>query len=92
MILAAVTSTISALVGLTALWAFFSNQRKSHDAKVIRDAEILNRIASIEYQVNNNGGASMKDTVDKIWKSVNKLDAKLERHLGYHAALGETDA
>lgn len=92
MILAAVTSTISALVGLTALWAFFSNQRKSHDQKVIRDAEILNRIASIEYQVNNNGGASMKDTVDKIWKSVNKLDAKLERHLGYHAALGETDA
>lgn len=92
MILAAVCSTISALVGLTALWAFLSNQRKSHDQKVIRDAELLNRIASIEYQVNNNGGASMKDTVDKIWKSVNKLDAKLERHLGYHAALGETDA
>ena len=92
MILAAVCSTISALVGLTALWAFFSNQRKTHDSKVIRDAELMNRLASIEYQVNNNGGKSMKDTVDTIWKSVNKLDAKLERHLGYHSALGETDA
>ena len=92
MILAAVCSTISALVGLTALWAFFANQRKVHDSKVIRDAELMNRLTSIEYQVNNNGGSSMKDTVDNIWKSVNKLDAKLERHLGYHAALGEVDA
>lgn len=92
MILAAVTSTISALVGITALWAFVSNQRKAHDSKVIRDTELLNRLAAIEYQVNNNGGSSMKDTIDQIWKSVRKLDTKLERHLGYHAALGETDA
>lgn len=92
MILATITSTISALVGLTALWAFFSNQRKAHDARIIRDTEMVNRLASIEFQVNNNHGSSMKDTVDNIWKSVNKLDAKLERHLGYHAALGEHDA
>lgn len=92
MILTAVTSTISALVGLTAIWAFFSNQRKAHDSRIIADAEMVNRLAAIEYQVQNNGGGSMKDTVDNIWKSVNKLDAKLERHLGFHAALGETDA
>ena len=92
MILATVASVISALVGLTALYAFASNQRKTHDSKVIRDAEMMNRLAAIEYQVNNNGGSSMKDTVDQIWKSVRKLDTKLERHLGYHAALGETDA
>lgn len=92
MIFAAITSTISALVGLTALWAFFSNQRKTHDAKIIRDAEMINRLAAIEYQVQNNGGGSMKDTVDQIWKSVNKLDAKLERHIGFHAGIGDFDA
>lgn len=92
MILATVASVISALVGLTALYAFLSERTKAHDSKVIRDAELMNRLAAIEYQVNNNGGSSMKDTVDQIWKSVRKLDTKLERHLGYHAALGETDA
>lgn len=91
MIIAAVASVISSLVGMTALVTFFSVRRKEHDAKVLKEAELLARLDSIQYQVNNNGGASMKDTVDQIWKSVRNLDTKIERHLGFHAALGEVD-
>lgn len=91
MILATVTSIISALVGMTALLTFFKTTQKSHDERVRREADLLARLDSIQYQVNNNGGSSMKDTVDQIWSSVRKLDTKLERHLGFHAALGEID-
>lgn len=91
MLLATITSVISALVGLTAIIAFFQQTRKSHDERIRREAELAAKLDSIQYQVNNNGGASMKDTVDQIWKSVRKLDTKLERHLGFHAALGEID-
>lgn len=91
MLLATITSIISAVVGLTAIVAFFQQTRKSHDERIRREAELAAKLDSIQYQVNNNGGASMKDTVDQIWKSVRKLDTKLERHLGFHAALGEID-
>lgn len=91
MIIAIVASCISSLVGVTALVTFFSTRRREHDAKILKEAEILARLDSIQYQVNNNGGASMKDTVDQIWKSVRNLDTKIERHLGFHAALGEID-
>lgn len=91
MLLATITSIISALVGLTAIAAFFQQSRKAHDERIRREAELVAKLDSIQYQVNNNGGASMKDTVDQIWKAVRKLDTKLERHLGFHAALGEID-
>jgi hypothetical protein len=91
MILATITSTISALVGLTVIITFFVNGRKAHDERVAKEALVIARLDSIQYQVNNNGGASMKDTVDSIWKSVRQLDTKIERHLGFHAALGELD-
>jgi len=91
MIIATITSVISALVGITVIVTFFLNGRKAHDERVAREAQVMARLDSIQYQVNNNGGASMKDTVDQIWKSVRQLDTKIERHLGFHAALGEVD-
>ena len=91
MIIATITSAISALVGLTVIFTFISSTRKAHDERVTREALVMARLDSIQYQVNNNGGASMKDTVDQIWKSVRQLDTKIERHLGFHAALGEVD-
>lgn len=91
MILATITSVISALVGLTVITTFVLSGRKAHDERVTREALMMARLDSIQAQVNNNGGHSMKDTVDQIWKSVRQLDTKIERHLGFHAALGEVD-
>jgi hypothetical protein len=53
---------------------------------------IVERVIAIEYQVHNNGGGSMKDSVDKGVKVAQETKAALDEHVRQSALLLEQGA
>jgi hypothetical protein len=63
--------------------------------------EFMNRLISIEAQLRNNGGSSLKDSLDRVERDVRdvknglsdlkidqmRLDRSMERHMGLHEGL-----
>lgn len=59
-----------------------------------RRENIVERLDRIEAQYRNNGGSSMRDSVDRIERSISdlrlevtRLDRAIERHMGLHEGL-----
>ena len=64
------------------------------DTRKVGRAVIIDRLERIEAQYRNNGGSSMRDSVDRIERSISdlrvdvtRLDRALERHMGLHEGL-----
>lgn len=49
------------------------------------DRELTERVFNIEAQMRNNGGASMRDAIDRIEATVTRLDTTLTAHLIHSA-------